>query len=69
VSAQQRDAAASAIAERKAQAAQREQDEADQQTEQPTKTDRQDADLAPSLQLYHRLGQSQESAPVVDVVA
>ncbi|MFZ3182974.1 MAG: putative metalloprotease CJM1_0395 family protein [Pseudomonas sp.] len=69
LAAQQRDAAASAIAERKAQAAQREQDEAEQQTEQPTKTDRQDADLAPSLQLYHRLGQSQESAPVVDVVA
>ena len=67
----QRDAAASAIAERKAQAqaAQDEQDESEQQTEQPTKTDRQDADLAPSLQLYHRLGQSQESAPVVDVVA
>lgn len=69
LAAQQRDAAASAIAERKAQAAQREQDEADQQTEQPTKTDRQNADLAPSLQLYHRLGQSQESASVVDVVA
>ena len=65
----QRDVAASAFAERKAQAAQDEQDESEQQTEQPTKTDRQDADLAPSLQLYHRLGQSQESAPVVDVVA
>ncbi|MDO9321120.1 MAG: putative metalloprotease CJM1_0395 family protein [Pseudomonas sp.] len=69
LAAQQRDAAASAIAERKALAAQDAQDESEQPTEQSIKTDQQDADLAPSLQLYRRLGQTQESTPVVDVVA
>ncbi|MDP3847821.1 MAG: putative metalloprotease CJM1_0395 family protein [Pseudomonas sp.] len=66
---QQRDAAASAIAERKALAAQDEQDESEQQTEQATKTDQQDADLAPSLQLYRRLGLPQEPASVLNEVA
>ena len=69
LAAQQRDAAANAIAERKALAAEREQDESEQQTEQSKKTDQRDADLAPSLQLYRRLGQPQEPASAVDVVA
>lgn len=87
LAAQQRDAAASAIAERKAQAAEREQAEQaeqaeqDQQAEQDkqvgkdresprsTKTDRQDFDLTPNLQLYRRLSKLQEPASVLNEVA
>ena len=81
LAAQQRDAAASASAERKALAAEREQTEQDKQAEQDkppgtdresqqsSKTDQQDFDLAPNLQLYRRLSKLQEPASALNEVA
>jgi hypothetical protein len=66
LAAQQSDAAASEVSGRKAQDA---KDETGQKNQQSPKTDRQNSDLAPNLQLYRRLAQPQEPVSVVDVIA
>jgi hypothetical protein len=77
---QQRDAVASAIAERKNQAAERDQTEQDKLADKDpqstnasdstslSKTTQQDFQLAPNLQLYRRVGALHEPSNLLNVV-
>lgn len=65
----QREEVAAAAAERKAQAVAREEKQAEQDVSTKPEAARQGFDLAPNLQIYQRLSQSQEAPPLVDLIA
>ena len=66
----QREEIAAAAAERKAESlARKEQEQAEQDEQAEPEVEQQNFDLTPNLQLYRRLGQLQEPAALVDLIA